>query len=74
MIPVVGWILGGVLWTFAGIPIYYLWNFLAPLYFYWLPKIYLDLPFWHVVGLLWLLSALKALWSPIVKTNVKTDK
>lgn len=60
-IPIIGWLLAAILCLFIAVPIWYLWNWLTPIYFYWLPPIYFNLPFWHVVGLLWLLSSLKGL-------------
>lgn len=74
MIPVVGWLLATVFCFAAAVPMFYLWNWLAPTYFYWLPKVYLDLPFWHVFGLLWLLSSLKSLLLPGVYSSSSTSK
>ena len=69
MIPVVGWLIAAVICFFVAIPIYFLWNWLAPQYMYWLPKVYLDLPFWHVFGLLWLLSSIKGLLLPSISAS-----
>lgn len=44
----------------ACLPIWWLWNWLAPVYFYFLPKVYLNLPFWHVFGLAALFTLLKS--------------
>jgi hypothetical protein len=44
------------------VPIWWLWNKLAPIYFYWLPAVYLKLPFWHAVGLSILILMLKRLF------------
>lgn len=52
-IPVVGWCIAALICCLVGIPMWALWTWLAPIYCYWLPAVYLDLPFWHV-GLLWL--------------------
>lgn len=68
-IPVVGWIVAAAICLFVAIPVYLLWNWLAPIYFYWLPQVYLDLPFWHVFGLLWLWSSLKGLLLPSINTR-----
>lgn len=70
MIPIVGWAIAAVVCFFVAIPLFFLWNSLAPVYFYWLPKVYLDLPFWHIVGLLWLLSSLRSL---VLPTNVSSS-
>jgi len=57
---------GGLLGTAIGgailaIPLWWLWNKLAPIYFYWLPPVYLAIPFWHVVGLALLIITLQGL-------------
>lgn len=72
-IPVLGWFLAAVLCFFGAIPVYFLWNTLAPIYFYWLPQVYLDLPFWHVVGLLWLIATLKGLLLPRLHASVEVN-
>jgi len=63
-IPVFGWIIAAVVCFFIAVPFYFLWNWLAPTYFYWLPKLYLELPFWHVFGLLWLITSLRGILLP----------
>ena len=43
---------GSILWAVAlGIPLFFLWNALAPIYAPGLPPLYQHLPFWHVLGL-----------------------
>lgn len=74
MIPIVGWLIAAVICFFVAIPVSLLWNWLAPTYFYWLPQVYLSLPFWHVFGLLWLLSSLRGLLLPSVSANASTKK
>lgn len=69
MIPVVGWLIAAVVCFFVAIPVFFLWNWLAPLYFYWLPNVYLDLPFWHIFGLMWLISSLRGLFLPSIITS-----
>jgi polyferredoxin len=69
MIPVVGWIIAAFVCLFVAIPVYFLWNWLAPIYFYQLPSVYLTLPFWHVFGLLWLISSLKGLLLPTFSSS-----
>jgi len=72
-IPIVGWLFAAVLCFFIAIPFSLLWNWLAPIYFYWLPPIYLHLPFWHVFGLLWLISSLRGLLLPIVYSSSRSE-
>jgi len=46
------------------IPLWFIWNHLAETYFYWLPKVYHFVPFWHMVGLVMLVSILKPVLLP----------
>lgn len=54
----------------AAIPLFYVWNELAPIYFYALPKVYLSLPYWHIVGFLWLLGVLSRAIVPKFSSTV----
>lgn len=59
--------ISGVLGVWIGaallcIPLWWLWNKLAPIYFYWLPAVYLAIPFWHLVGLAILIITLQGLF------------
>jgi len=74
MIPVIGWLIAAAMCFFVAIPVYLLWNWLAPTYFYWLPPVYLDLPFWHVFGLLWLISSLRGLLLPSIRATSTTKE
>ena len=74
MIPILGWFLAAVICFFVAIPVSLLWNWLAPTYFYWLPRVYLDLPFWHVFGLLWLLSSVRGLLLPSISASATAEK
>ena len=57
-IPVVGWFMAALFSLLFAIPLYFLWNALAPTYFYFLPAIYLHFSFWTLVCLVWLLRLL----------------
>jgi hypothetical protein len=72
LLPVVGWLIAFVFMFFLSIPFYYLWNSLAPVYFYWLPKVYLELPFWDCVWLMMLITILKLVLLPKFGTDIKT--
>lgn len=72
MIPIFGWLIAAVICFFVAIPVCLLWNWLAPTYFYWLPEVYLRLPFWHVFGLLWLISSLRELLLPSVHASARS--
>ncbi len=73
-IPIIGWLIAAVICFFAAIPVTLLWNWLAPVYFYWLPAVYLNLPLFHVFGLLWLISSLKSLLLPSITSSSKSGK
>jgi hypothetical protein len=42
----------------SGTFLYFLWNYMAPVYFTFLPAQYLHLPWWHCVCLLWIIQIL----------------
>lgn len=46
------------------IPFYFIWNALAPVYFYWLPEVYKEIPFWHCVGILVLIAIVRLVLFP----------
>lgn len=73
-IPIIGTLIVFFVSLFISIPFYFLWNWLAPIYFYWLPTIYLDLPFWHVVGLFMLLPILKLFVPKLAYVDTKVEK
>lgn len=76
MIPVVGWFIAAVICIFVAIPVWLLWNWLAPVYAFQLPDVYLHIPYWHTVGLIWLITSLKGIFlrsSTVTQTN-KTSK
>ena len=36
----------------SAIPSYYDWNCIAPIYLnHWVPELFLELPYWHIVGI-----------------------
>jgi len=47
-----------------GVPFYFIWNQLAPIYFSQLPALYQHLPFWHCMGLFALLAIARAVLLP----------
>jgi hypothetical protein len=59
-----------IVYIVAAIPLYYVWNELAPIYFYALPKVYLSLPYWHIVGFLWLIGVLSRAIVPKFSSTV----
>jgi hypothetical protein len=73
-IPIIGWALAAVFCFIAAIPMYLLWNWLAPIYAPFLPHVYLEIPFWHMFGLLWLLMSIRQIVFGSNHTHVKSDK
>lgn len=59
-----------VVYMVASVPLFYVWNELAPVYFYALPKVYLSLPYWHIVGFLWLIGVLSRALVPKFSSTV----
>lgn len=70
-IPVLGWMIAAFFSGCLSIPLWFLWNKLAPIYFYWLPGKYLSLPFLHVVGLVLLMSIFRHLFYPHWSVHVE---
>lgn len=75
-IPILGWLISFILAASLSVPFYFLWNGLAPTYFYWLPKVYLDVPFLHCVGLFMLMPMVKFLVFPgaLASASAETKK
>lgn len=64
-IPIVGWGINVLVCFLASIPLYFLWNWIVPIYGTFLPTLYQHLPFWHLVGILWLVQSLKDIILPL---------
>jgi len=64
IIPVFGWLLSFILSASLAIPFYFIWNHLAPTYFYFIPEVYQNLPFWDTVGLFMIIPILKHMLIP----------
>lgn len=65
-IPIVGWLIDFVVKVSLAVPFWLIWSVagLGSKYFYFLPQVYLQLPFWHCVGLFMILPILKAMVVP----------
>lgn len=66
-------ILGIIFSLLAAIPLYFLWNFLAPTYFSFLPPVWLAVPFWHVFLLMWCLSLVRNIIMPSATATAKAS-
>ncbi len=76
-LPIIGWLLSSLFAVSLAVPFWFLWTFLGmgQLYFYWLPSVYLAVPFWHCVGLFIICDIIKQCFVPkfasVTQTNNK---
>lgn len=56
--------IGVFLSLLAAVPLYFLWNYLAPTYFSFLPPVWLALSYWHVFLLTWCLTLIRGIIMP----------
>lgn len=74
-LPFIGWFFSFVASVSLSIPFYFVWNALAPIYFYQLPQVYLHIPFWHCVGLFIVVPIVKNTLTPtFVSVSQSVDK
>jgi hypothetical protein len=71
-LPIIGPVIGLVLAACLAIPFYFVWNAVAPTYFYWLPPVYQAVPFWDCVLLIATFSMLKLILLPRFGTRIET--
>ena len=64
VIPVLGWLISAVFAILIAVPFHWLWVWLAPTYLYFVPKVYLDIPFWDLAGMLVLIGFIKLIAYP----------
>lgn len=65
IIPVVGWIISAILAVLMAIPFFFLWGWLGPTYFSFVPKLYLEVGFLDMAGLLILIGFIKLVVFPV---------
>jgi len=78
-IPFIGWFLSLIFSISLAIPFWFCWTVcgLGTKYFYFIPKIYQTIPFWHCVGLFIIIGILKAMLIPRLanfSNNQKVEK
>jgi len=74
VIPFVGWFFSFFFATSLAIPFFFIWNSLASTYFYFLPEVYLHIPFWDTVGLFMIIPILKHMLVPtFVSSSSSSD-
>lgn len=77
MIPVVGWILGGLFSVSMSVPFWFCWTIcgIGRAYFDFLPSKYQSIPFWHCVGLAIVIGILKTVLIPrLVNVDHKCEQ
>lgn len=63
-IPFFGWAVDFIAKASLSVPFWFIWNRLAPIYFYWLPAVYQHIPFWHCVGLFIVIPIVRGALTP----------
>ena len=76
IIPVLGWLISAFLAVMIAIPLHFLWGWLGPVYFSFVPAVYLNMGFWDMAGLLVLIGFLKLVVYPSAfnRPNVTTKE
>lgn len=73
-IPVFGWLIGAILHISLAVPFYFIWNALAPTYFYFVPTVYQQIDFWDCVGLFIVISILKTVLVPRLSASSSSSE
>lgn len=64
IIPILGWLISAIFAVLIAIPLHFLWGWLGPTYFGFVPAIYLNMDFWDMAGLLVLVGFIKLIVYP----------
>ena len=64
IIPILGWIISAFFAVLIAMPLHYLWSWLGPIYFSFVPALYLNMGFWDMAGMLVLVGFVKLLVYP----------
>lgn len=64
ILPVFGWAVSAILAVFAAIPLWFLWTWLAPKFFPFVPEVWLNIGFWETAGMLVLIGFFKLILLP----------
>lgn len=73
VLPIIGWIVSAVMAILIAIPLHFLWGWLAPIYFSFIPALYLEMSFWDMAGMLVLIGFLKLIVYPSFFNSKKAD-
>lgn len=74
VIPVFGWLVSAILAVLLAIPLHFLWHWLGPVYFAFVPALYLNMGFWDMAGMLVLVGFIKLIVFPASFNAVKVGK
>lgn len=73
IIPVLGWLISAIFAVLIAIPLHFLWGWLGPTYFSFVPAIYLNMDFWDMAGLLVLIGFIKLIVYPSALNRTLTS-
>jgi hypothetical protein len=74
VLPIFGWIISAIMAVFIAMPLSFLWSWLGPTYFSFVPAVYLHMDFWDMAGMLVLIGFIKLIvfpsaWNHTPKSN-----
>lgn len=72
-LPVIGWLISAILAVLIAIPLHFLWSWLGPVYFTFVPAVYLNMGFWDMAGMLVLVGFIKLIVFP-ASFNTRASK
>lgn len=62
--PIIGWLISALLAVLITLPLHHLWGWLGPIYFGFVPEVYLNMGFWDMAGMLILIGLIKLIVYP----------
>lgn len=62
--PILGWIISAIFAVLIAAPLHFLWGWLGPIYFSFVPAVYLNMGFWDMAGMLVLIGFIKLIVFP----------
>jgi hypothetical protein len=74
-IPVIGWLLSVIFTTSTALPFWIAWTNcgIGERYFYFLPEVYHDVPFWDCVGVFLVVGIIKGVFVPKIASVSQTN-
>lgn len=74
-LPIIGWLLSALCAISTAVPFWFCWTYcgLGAYYFYFLPRAYQSIPFWHVVGLFIIIWILRSLVPKLASVENKAE-